>query len=417
MRVSSGSTLSPLKTPLGIVTDMSEPRQPVIIGGARTPVGRLLGSLASKSASELGGVAIAGALERAGVGPDRVQYVIMGQVLQAGAGQITARQAAVAAGISMSVPALTVNKVCLSGLDAIALASQLVRLGEYDVIVAGGMESMTQAPHLLKNSRAGYKYGPVTVEDSMALDGLTDAFDHVSMGESTEQHGRRLGISREEQDEFAAASHQRAAAATKNGLFAAEIAAVHVPAKGGELTVTEDDGIRPGTTAEALAKLRPAFSKDGTITAGTASQISDGAAAVVVMSAEAAQRAGADVLAEIGAHGNVAGPDNSLQSQPSNAIKQALAKAGQTASDLDLIEINEAFAQVAIQSMRDLGVSHDIVNVNGGAIAIGHPIGASGARLAVHLCHELRRRGGGLGAAGLCGGGGQGEALLFRVRS
>jgi acetyl-CoA C-acetyltransferase len=317
----------------------------------------------------------------------------------------------------MSVPALTVNKVCLSGLDAIALASQLVRLGEYDVIVAGGMESMTQAPHLLKNSRAGYKYGPVTVEDSMALDGLTDAFDHVSMGESTEQHGRRLGISREEQDEFAAASHQRAAAATKNGLFAAEIAAVHVPAKGGELTVTEDDGIRPGTTAEALAKLRPAFSKDGTITAGTASQISDGAAAVVVMSAEAAQRAGADVLAEIGAHGNVAGPDNSLQSQPSNAIKQALAKAGQTASDLDLIEINEAFAQVAIQSMRDLGVSHDIVNVNGGAIAIGHPIGASGARLAVHLCHELRRRGGGLGAAGLCGGGGQGEALLFRVRS
>ncbi len=395
---------------------MSEPRQPVIVGGARTPVGRLLGSLASKSASELGGVAIAGALERAGVGPDRVQYVIMGQVLQAGAGQITARQAAVAAGISMSVPALTVNKVCLSGLDAIALASQLVRLGEYDVIVAGGMESMTQAPHLLKNSRAGYKYGPVTAEDSMALDGLTDAFDHVSMGESTEQHGRRLGISREEQDEFAAASHQRAAAATKNGLFAAEIVAVHVPAKGGELTVTEDEGIRPGTTAEALAKLRPAFSKDGTITAGTASQISDGAAAVVVMSAEAAQRAGADVLAEIGAHGNVAGPDNSLQSQPSNAIKQALAKAGQTASDLDLIEINEAFAQVAIQSMRDLGVSHNIVNVNGGAIAIGHPIGASGARLAVHLCHELRRRGGGLGAAGLCGGGGQGEALLFRVR-
>ena len=395
---------------------MSEPRQPVIVGGARTPVGRLLGSLASKSASELGGVAIAGALERAGVGPDQVQYVIMGQVLQAGAGQITARQAAVAAGISMSVPALTVNKVCLSGLDAIALASQLVRLGEYDVIVAGGMESMTQAPHLLKNSRAGYKYGPVTMEDSMALDGLTDAFDHVSMGESTEQHGRRLGISRQEQDEFAAASHQRAAAATKNGLFAAEIVAVHVPAKGDQLTVTEDEGIRPGTTAESLAKLKPAFGKDGTITAGTASQISDGAAAVVVMSAEAAQRAGADVLAEIGAHGNVAGPDNSLQSQPSNAIRQALAKAGQTTSDLDLIEINEAFAQVAIQSMRDLGVSHNIVNVNGGAIAIGHPIGASGARLAVHLCYELRRRGGGLGAASLCGGGGQGEALLFRVR-
>jgi len=396
---------------------MSEPRQPVIVGGARTPVGRLLGSLASKSASELGAIAIAGALDRAGVGPDRVQYVIMGQVLQAGAGQITARQAAVAAGLSMSVPALTVNKVCLSGLDAIALASQLIRLGEFDVVVAGGMESMTRAPHLLPNSRAGYKYGPVQLEDSMALDGLTDAFDHLSMGESTENSGRKLGITRAEQDEFAAASHQRAAAAAKNGLFAAEIVPVHVPAKGGEaLTVTEDEGIRPGTTTEALARLRPAFSRDGTITAGTASQISDGAAAVVVMSAEAAQQAGADVLAEIGAHGNVAGPDNSLQSQPSNAIKQALAKAGLTAADLDLIEINEAFAQVAIQSMRDLGVSHDIVNVNGGAIAIGHPIGASGARIALHLCHELRRRGGGLGAAALCGGGGQGAALLLRVR-
>jgi acetyl-CoA C-acetyltransferase len=397
---------------------MSEPRQPVIVGGARTPVGRLLGSLASKSASELGGVAIAGALDRAGLGPDQVQYVIMGQVLQAGAGQITARQAGVAAGISMSVPALTVNKVCLSGLDAIALASQLIRLGEFDVVVAGGMESMTRAPHLLPNSRAGYKYGPVTVEDSMALDGLTDAFDHLSMGESTDNSGRKLGITRAEQDEFAAASHQRAAAAAKNGLFAAEIVPVPIPQRGGEtLTVTEDEGIRPGTTAEALAKLRPAFGKDGTITAGTASQISDGAAAVVVMSAEAASKAGATVLAEVGAHGNVAGPDNSLQSQPSNAIKQALAKAGRSVTDLDLIEINEAFAQVAIQSMRDLGVSHDIVNVNGGAIAIGHPIGASGARIALHLCHELRRRGGGLGAAGLCGGGGQGAALLLRVRS
>jgi acetyl-CoA C-acetyltransferase len=397
---------------------MSEPREPVIVGGARTPVGRLLGSLASKSASELGGIAIAGALDRAGLGPDQVQYVIMGQVLQAGAGQITARQAGVAAGISMSVPALTVNKVCLSGLDAIALASQLVRLGEYDVIVAGGMESMTRAPHLLPNSRAGYKYGPVTVEDSMALDGLTDAFDHLSMGESTENSGRKLGITRAEQDEFAAASHQRAAAAAKNGLFAAEIVPVPIPQRGGDqLTVTEDEGIRPGTTAEALAKLRPAFSQDGTITAGTASQISDGAAAVVVMSADAARKAGATVLAEIGAHGNVAGPDNSLQSQPSNAIKQALAKAGRSVTDLDLIEINEAFAQVAIQSMRDLGVSHDIVNVNGGAIAIGHPIGASGARIALHLCHELRRRGGGLGAAGLCGGGGQGAALLLRVRT
>jgi acetyl-CoA C-acetyltransferase len=404
------------RIPLGIVADMSDSRQPVIAGAARTPVGRLLGALASKSASDLGGAAIAAALQRAGVMPDRVEYVIMGQVLQAGAGQITARQAAVAAGIGMSVPALTVNKVCLSGLDAIALASQLIRLGEYDVVVAGGMESMTRAPHLLLNSRAGYKYGPVTVEDSMALDGLTDAFDHLSMGESTERSGRELGITREQQDEFAAMSHQRAAAAAKNGLFAAEIAGVPVRHKGEQLTVTEDEGIRPGTTAETLARLKPAFGTDGTITAGTASQISDGAAAVVVTSAEYAERAGLNVIAEIGAHGNVAGPDNSLHSQPSNAIKQALAKAGLAVSDLDLIEINEAFAVVALQSMRELGVGPDVVNVNGGAIAIGHPIGASGARLAVHLCYELGRRGGGLGAAALCGGGGQGEALLLRVR-
>jgi acetyl-CoA C-acetyltransferase len=395
---------------------MSEPRQPVIVGGARTPVGRLLGSLASKSASELGGVAIAGALQRAGIGPDQVQYVIMGHVLQAGAGQITARQAAVAAGLAMDVPAVTVNKVCLSGLDAIALAAQLIRLGEYDVVVAGGMESMTQAPHLLMNSRAGYKYGPVTVQDSMALDGLTDAFDHLSMGESTERAVRKLGLTRAEQDEFAAASHQRAAAAAKNGLLAAEIVPVPVAHKGEQLSVTDDEGIRPGTTTQTLAKLRPSFAADGTITAGTASQISDGAAAVVVMSAQAAQRAGAQVLAEVGAHGNVAGPDNSLPSQPSNAIKQALAKAGLGVNDLDLIEINEAFAAVAVQSIRDLGVTSDIVNVNGGAIALGHPLGASGARIALHLLYELRRRGGGLGAAGLCGGGGQGEALLFRAR-
>jgi acetyl-CoA C-acetyltransferase len=395
---------------------MSEPRQPVIVGGARTPVGRLLGSLASKSASELGGVAIAGALDRAGIGAGRVQYVIMGHVLQAGAGQITARQAAVAAGIGMDVPAVTVNKVCLSGLDAIALASQLIRLGEYDVIVAGGMESMTQAPHLLRNSRTGYKYGPVQLEDSMALDGLTDAFDHLSMGESTDRAARKLGLTREEQDEFAATSHQRAAAAAKNGLLAAEIVPVPVRHRSEQVNVAEDEGIRPGTTTETLARLKPSFTEDGTITAGTASQISDGAAAVVVMSAEAAQRSGADILAEIGALGNVAGPDNSLPSQPSNAIRQALSKAGLTVSDLDLIEINEAFAAVAVQSMRDLGVTSDLVNVNGGAIALGHPLGASGARIALHLCYELRRRGGGLGAAGLCGGGGQGEALLLRVR-
>jgi acetyl-CoA C-acetyltransferase len=396
---------------------MSEPRQPVIVGGARTPVGRLLGSLASKSASELGGVAIAGALERAGVRPDQVDYVIMGQVLPAGAGQIPARQAAVAAGIPMTVPAVTINKVCLSGLDAIALAAQAIRLGEHDVVVAGGMESMTRAPHLLPNSRAGYKYGPFEVVDSMALDGLTDAFDHLSMGESTENSGRKLGISRAEQDEFAARSHQRAAAAVKDGLFAAEIVGVPVPQRGGEpLLVTEDEGIRANTTVESLAKLRPAFAKDGTITAGSSSPISDGAAAAVVTSAEFAERAGLTILAEIGAHGNVAGPDNSLHSQPSHAISQALARAGREVADLDLIEINEAFSIVAIQSMRDLGVNPDIVNVNGGAIAIGHPIGASGGRIALHLVYELRRRGGGLGAAALCGGGGQGEALLFQVR-
>jgi len=282
--------------------------------------------------------------------------------------------------------------------------------------VAGGMESMTQAPHLLPKSRSGYKYGPVQLEDSMAVDGLTDAFDHLSMGESTEKSGRTLGITRQQQDAFAAASHQRAAAAAKNGLFAAEIVPVTVPHRGEQLTVTEDEGIRPGTTAEALARLRPAFAADGTITAGNSSQISDGAAAVVVTSARIAERAGLDVLAEIGAHGSVAGPGNSLHSQPSHAISQALAKAGKAVADLDLIEINEAFAVVAIQSMRDLGAGPDMVNVNGGAIAIGHPIGASGARIALHLCYELRRRGGGLGAAALCGGGGQGEALLLQVR-
>jgi acetyl-CoA C-acetyltransferase len=393
-----------------MVADMTD--LPVIVGAARTPVGRLLGSLTSKSASDLGGVAIAAALDRAGVPADRVQYVIMGQVLQAGAGQITARQAAVAAGIPMTVPAVTINKVCLSGLNAIAYAAQLIRLGEYDVVVAGGMESMTSAPHLLPKSRAGYKYGPVELQDSMALDGLTDAFDHVSMGESTERHISALGISRAEQDEFAARSHQRAAEAAKNGLFAAEIAPVSD--KTGNL-VTEDEGIRPNTTVETLAKLRPAFVKDGTITAGTASQISDGAAAVVVTSAAAAAAAGVKPLAEIVASGAVAGPDNSLHSQPSNAIKQALGKAALSVDDIDLIEINEAFAAVGIQSMRDLGVGQEKVNVNGGAIAIGHPIGASGARLAVHLIYELGRRGGGLGAAGLCGGGGQGEGLILRV--
>jgi acetyl-CoA C-acetyltransferase len=388
----------------------------VIAGGARTPMGRLLGALKDFSATQLGSVAIRAALERAAVSPEQVQYVIMGQVLQAGAGQLPARQAAVGAGIPMSVPSITINKVCLSGLDAIALADQLIRAGEFDIVVAGGMESMTQAPHLLTSQRAGYKYGDVVVKDHMALDGLTDAYDAVSMGESTERHNTRLDISREDQDAFAAVSHQRAAAAQKEGRFAEEIVPVEVPTrKGDPVLVTDDEQIRPETTVESLAKLRPAFSKDGTITAATSSPISDGACAVVVMRREKAEELGIRWLAEIGAHGNVAGPDNSLQSQPANAIAQALAKEGLSTADLDLVEINEAFAAVGIQSMRDLGLDHERVNVNGGAIALGHPIGMSGARLALTLALELRRRGGGIGAAALCGGGGQGDALILRV--
>ncbi|MGD3105788.1 acetyl-CoA C-acetyltransferase [Streptomyces sp. YGL11-2] len=388
----------------------------MIVAGARTPMGRLLGSLRTFSGADLGGVAIKAALDRAGIGGDQVQYVIMGQVLQAGAGQIPARQAAVKAGIPMNVPALTVNKVCLSGLDAIALADQLIRAGEFDVIVAGGQESMTNAPHLLPKSREGFKYGAVEMLDAMAHDGLTDAFENIAMGESTEKHNTRLGIGRTEQDEIAAASHQRAAAAQKNGLFEAEITPVEIPQRKGDPVIfSKDEGIRGETTVESLGKLRPAFAKDGTITAGTSSQISDGAAAVVVMSKAKAEALGLEWIAEIGAHGNVAGPDNSLQSQPSNAIDHALGKEGLTVEDLDLIEINEAFAAVAVQSMKDLGVSPEKVNVNGGAIALGHPIGMSGARIVLHLALELRRRGGGVGAAALCGGGGQGDALIIRV--
>jgi acetyl-CoA C-acetyltransferase len=388
----------------------------VITGGARTPIGRLLGSLSDFSAADLGGIAIKAALERAGLTGDQVDYVIMGQVLQAGAGQIPSRQAAVAAGIPMTVPSLTINKVCLSGLDAIALAAQLIRAGEFDVVVAGGMESMTAAPHLLPGSRKGFKYGSAALIDAMAFDGLTDAFDHLSMGESTERHNAKLGITRAEQDEFAARSHERASAAIKNGLLADEIVPVSVPQRRGDpLIFDTDEGVRADTTAETLSRLKPSFAADGTITAGTASQISDGACAVVVMSAEAAKAAGAQVLAVVGEHGVVAGPDNSLHSQPSRAIERALGKAKRPLTDVDLIEINEAFAAVAIQSMRDLGIGPDLVNVNGGAIALGHPIGMSGARLALTLIYELRRRGGGLGAAALCGGGGQGDALLLRV--
>ncbi|MFJ7267963.1 acetyl-CoA C-acetyltransferase [Streptomyces sp. NPDC099050] len=388
----------------------------VIVAGARTPMGRLLGSLKSFSGADLGGFAIKSALERAGITGDQVQYVIMGQVLQAGAGQIPARQAAVKGGIPMNVPALTINKVCLSGLDAIALADQLIRAGEFDIVVAGGQESMTNAPHLLPKSREGFKYGAIEMLDAMAYDGLTDAFENIPMGLSTETHNTRLGIERAPQDAFAATSHQRAAAAQKNGIFEAEIAPVKIPQRKGEPVVfSQDEGIRAETTVESLGKLRPAFAKDGTITAGTSSQISDGAAAVVVMSKAKAEELGLEWLAEIGAHGNVAGPDNSLQSQPSNAILHALKKEGLGVEDLDLIEINEAFAAVAVQSMKDLGVTPEKVNVNGGAIALGHPIGMSGARVVLHLALELKRRGGGIGAAALCGGGGQGDALIVRV--
>ncbi len=388
----------------------------VIVAGARTPIGRLLGSLKDFSGAQLGGIAIKAALERAGVAPEQVEYTIMGQVLTAGAGQIPARQAAVAAGIPMDVPALTINKVCLSGLDAIALADQLIRAGEFEIVVAGGQESMTQAPHLLPKSRSGFKYGDVTMLDHMAHDGLFCAFDQVAMGASTEKHNARYGVTREEQDAFAARSHQRAAAAIQEGRFADEIAPVTIPQRKGDPVVFDtDEGVRPDTTPAELAKLRAAFAVDGTITAGSSSQISDGAAAVVVMSKAKAEQLGLEWLAEIGAHGVVAGPDASLHEQPSNAIRAALKKAKLSAGDLDLVEINEAFAAVGVVSTKQLGLDEDIVNVNGGAIALGHPIGASGARLVVHLAHELKRRGGGLGAAALCGGGGQGDALLLRV--
>jgi acetyl-CoA C-acetyltransferase len=389
----------------------------VIVAGARTPMGRLLGSLKDFSGADLGAVAIKGALEKSGVAPEQVDYVIMGQVLLAGAGQIPARQAAAKAGIPMTVPALTINKVCLSGIDAIALADQLIRAGEFDIVVAGGQESMTNAPHLLEKSREGYKYGDVTMRDHMAFDGLWDAFTDQAMGLLTEQANTgEQQFTREQQDEFGARSHQLAARAWKDGLFDDEVVPVSIPQrKGDPIEFRSDEGIRADTTTETLGKLRPAFSKDGTITAGTASQISDGAAAVVVMSKAKAQELGLTWLAEIGAHGVVAGPDSTLQQQPARAIVKACEKEGITPADLDLVEINEAFAAVGLASAKELGIDLDKVNVNGGAIALGHPIGMSGARIALHLALELRRRGGGVGAAALCGGGGQGDALVIRV--
>ena len=390
----------------------------VIVAGARTPMGRLLGSLKDLSGSDLGAIAIRGALAKAGVGPELVQYVIMGQVLTAGAGQIPARQAAVAAGIPMGVPALTINKVCLSGIAAIASADQLIRAGEFDVVIAGGQESMSRAPHLLTNSREGFKYGDTTLRDHMAYDGLHDIFTDQAMGNLTESKNQERGhqISREEQDAFAAASHQNAARAWKDGLFDDEVVPVSIPQrKGDPVVVAQDEGIRADTTVQTLARLRPAFSADGTLTAGSASQISDGAAAVVVMSRARAEDLGLTWVAQIGAHGVVAGPDSTLQSQPARAIAKACAREGLDPKDLDLVEINEAFAAVGIASTRELGLDPRKVNVNGGAIAMGHPLGMSGARIALHLALELRRRGGGVGAAALCGGGGQGDALIIRV--
>jgi acetyl-CoA C-acetyltransferase len=388
----------------------------VIVAGARTPIGRLLGGLKDFSGSDLGGFAIAAALEKAGVRGDQVDYVIMGQVLTAGAGQIPARQAAVAGGIPMDVPALTLNKVCLSGINAIALADQLIRAGEYEIVVAGGQESMSRAPHMLEKSREGFKYGDVTLRDHMAYDGLHDIFTDQAMGALTEQRNDSDPITRADQDAFAAASHQRAAAAWKNGIFDDEVAPVEVPQrKGDPVVVRQDEGMRADTTAESLSKLRPSFRKDGTITAGSASQISDGAAAVVVMSKVRAQELGLSWIAEIGAAGVVAGPDSTLQDQPANAIAKACAKEGIAPADLDLVEINEAFAAVGIASTRKLGIDPAKVNVNGGAIAIGHPLGMSGARIVLHLALELKRRGGGIGAAALCGGGGQGDALIIKV--
>jgi len=390
----------------------------VILHGARTPIGKLSGALSSFSAMELGGFAIRAALERSGVTPDQVDYVIMGQVLQAGAGQITARQAAVHGGIGMDVPATTINKVCLSGLNSIFLADQMVQSGEADIVVAGGMESMTGAPYLLPGARAGYRAGDKTVVDSLMYDGLFCAFDQVAMGAGTEKYAASAGLDRASQDELAAKSHERAAAAAAAGRFDAEIVPVEVPQrKGDAIVVNTDEGVRGDTTADSLGKLRPAFDASGNITAGNASQISDGGSAVIVTSKAIADKLGVTPLGEILAYGQVAGPDPSLLTQPSRAITQALGKTDLSVSDIDLFELNEAFAAVGLASMAELGITDEITNVDGGAIALGHPIGMSGNRLALHMLLELQRRGGGTGAVALCGGGGQGDAAILRTMS
>jgi acetyl-CoA C-acetyltransferase len=387
-----------------------------IVAGARTPIGKMSGAFSSFSAADLGGFAIAAALERAGVAPDEVQHVIVGQVLMAGQGQVPSRQAALKAGIPMSVPSVNVNKVCLSGLNTIYLANQMIAAGEADIVVAGGMESMTNAPYIADGARAGFRYGNTELADAIIKDGLWCAFDACLMGLGTDRYTSDT-ISRTEQDELSAQSNERAAAAIKDGRFADEIVPVEVPQRRGEpILVEHDEGVRPGTTAESLGKLRPAFDPNGTITAGNASQLSDGGSAVVMMSKAEAERRGVAPLGEFVSYGMVAGPDSaSLLHQPSRAITQAADRAGVAVADLDLFEINEAFAAVGIASVRELGISDDIVNVNGGAIALGHPIGMSGNRLALTLLHELKRRGGGVGAVGLCGGGGQGDAAILRT--
>ncbi|WP_433586631.1 acetyl-CoA C-acetyltransferase [Microbacterium hydrocarbonoxydans] len=386
----------------------------VIVAAARTPQGRLKGQLSSFTAPQLGAFAIRGALEQASIDAGDVDAVIMGQVLAAGSGQNAARQAAIGAGIGWDVPAHSVNKVCLSGLTAIIDAARMIRLGDAEVVVAGGMESMTRAPHLLMGSRDGWTYGSAEVLDHMAFDGLTDAYDRESMGASTERHNDRYELTREAQDAVAALSHQRAAAAQEEGVFDAEIVAVEVPQRRGPaLSVTADEGVRPDTTVESLAGLRAAFAEGGSITAGNSSQISDGASAVVVTTRGTAEAKGWPVLATVGASGQTAGPDNSLQAQPARAIETACEKQGIAPADLDIVEINEAFGAVVARTQTELGLDSDIVNINGGGIAIGHPIGASGARLVVHAAHELARRGAGIAAVGLCGGGGQGEALIL----
>jgi acetyl-CoA C-acetyltransferase len=387
-----------------------------IVAGARTPIGKMSGALAPFSAADLGGFAIKAALERAGVAPEEVEHVIMGQVLTAGQGQVPSRQAAFKGGIPMSVPSINVNKVCLSGLNSIYLANQMIMAGEADIVVAGGMESMTNAPYLAPGARGGFRYGNTELADAIIKDGLWCAFDACLMGLGTERYAAG-NITREQQDDMAMKSNERAANAIKDGRFAEEIIPVSIPQRKGEpLLVETDEGVRPGTTMESLGSLKPAFDKEGTITAANASQISDGGSAIVLMSEKAVNARGVSPLGQFVSYGMVAGPDNaSLLHQPSRAIQAALARAGKTVADVDLFEINEAFAAVGIASMAELGITDDVVNVNGGAIALGHPIGMSGNRLALTILHELRRRGGGLGAAALCGGGGQGDALLVRT--